>query len=296
MQGWLLLERLALQILLFTLVDVGCTATKIAAEICKKEPLSAHALILLQVRHSAEPAGARNRSNIAKMVAKEEAQLDAMAAEMMIAQDGTTPAFSDQIDLPHSGFQAAPGEYETRLDGTPALEGGANHMLLGTSHQFAPMSFSQTTAAVVTAAPPGVATSISSGDQAGVDSCSPSCEHGHGLCRNGICLCRTPYIGATCRDVDLRAIRHLAALRSVKVLTSDPATAFLLLEDVPLLLATLAVTLCVVAAVLLATFFAHVYFKINEKGDDVFGGEEALAQEDFHEAWWHAKKKQKDLS
>lgn len=282
------MERLALHVLSWTLMDVECTAAHVEYA-CTKELLSSNVLILLQVRRSAEVAGGRR--NLTKAIAEEEAQLDAMAADMMVSEEQMTPPVSglDHVELTHPGFQTSPGVYEARLEPAHPLDGGPNNMLVNAPHAFAPLSFSQATAAIVTTAP--AVTSLSSGDQAGVDSCSPECEQGHGICRNAICLCKTPYIGEACRDIDLRAIKQLAAVRGVKMLTSDPAKVFLLLEEVPIVLAMLVVTLCVVAAVLLATFFAHVYLKINEGNDDTFGAEEAWAQEDFHEAWWHSRKK-----
>jgi len=281
--GWLLAEGLVLHCVFWTLVDVGCSAANV--DVCTKDQASANALLLLQVRRSAEIDGGRR--NLAKTVAEEEAQLDAMASEMSLSNIGTAPSAAgfDRMDLSPPGIQKASGVYEERVEKATPLDGDPSTMV-DTARGFAPISVLESIA-LATTAPPNADTQP--GEES--DSCSPSCEAGHGLCRNGVCLCRSPYIGETCKDVDLRATRHLAAVRSVKMLTSDPAWAFLLLSEVPLVLATLVVTLCAVGAMLLATFCAHVYFNINAKNNDAFGAEETLAQEDFHEAWLRGKKK-----
>jgi hypothetical protein len=252
-------------------------------------------LSLLQVSRSPEA-----HRNLAQVVAEEEAQLDAMASEMSPNQgdsEATLSAKFDRTDTQQAemskGFWTAPGVYETKLDTVSTVSSASDSTLVDTMQSFAPISFASSSV-VVTAAPPAVVTK-SSGVAAAQGTCNPSCESGHGLCHNGICLCRSPYIGETCRDIDLRATRHLAAIRSVKMLTTDPGTAFLLLSEVPIMLAILVITLCVIAAVLFATFIAHVYFNINAKSDNDFEAEEQLAQEDFHEAWLRDKKKHKHL-
>lgn len=259
-------------------------------DVCKKDQQSANALSLLQVSHSAETNGAHR--SLAQVVAEEEAQLDAMASEMSSSDEGqTTSAQLDSVGIHQPDFQTAPGVYETRLETLSTVDGAADDILADNAQpkSFAPVTFSEYTAAKVTAAPPSVVAKPS-GVGAGDDTCDPACDHGHGLCHNGICLCRSPYIGETCQDVDLRATRHLAAVRSVKMLTSNPGAIFMLLSEVPLMLAMLVVILGVAAAVLFATFCAHVFLNINEKSDDTFAEEENIPQEGFHEAWLRGKK------
>lgn len=268
----------------WTLARVGFSEG--SNEICVEEQTPVNALFLLQVRSSPETAGGGR--NLAQVVAEEERQLDAMAAEMSNNEEGTAASTAglDPIDLQQANMQTMTGVYETKLDSRFASDPASKLMTKG----FAPVSFSEYHAvpaktALVDAAP---------GNSGNL--CNPPCEHGHGLCHNGFCLCRSPYIGETCADVDLRASRHMAAVRSVNMLTNDPATTFLLLSEVPLLLAMLLVTLCVAAAVFLATFLAHVYFQINRKNQDAFEAEENLADEDFHEAWLREKNKHKAAS
>jgi len=278
MQGQLLLHRLAYGFV-WTLASVGFGEG--SSEVCVKDQTPVNALFLLQVRSSPETAGSGR--NLAQVVAEEERQLDAMAAEMSKDDEGTavSTAGLDAID------QTMTGVYETKLEprlaSNPASEGSA-------TKGFAPLSFSEYHAVASKTALPDAAPRTSG------DSCDPPCEHGHGLCHNGFCLCRSPYIGETCADVDLRASRHMAAVRSVNMLTSDPNATFLLLSEVPLLLAMILVTLCVAAAVLLATFFAHVYFQINRKHQNAFEAEEATTDEDYHEAWLREKSKHKAAS
>jgi hypothetical protein len=282
MQGKFPVHRLALNGLLWTLAGVGCSADCASStDVCVKDQTSGNALSLLQVRRSAEAGSGSDRRKLAQVVAEEERQLDALASEMATGDEVTmvSGATPDQIDLQRQTMKTEPGIYETRLQQIPTSDGDAESTV-GATKGFAPVSFSEYHAEPATTGVPDIAAQESG------DSCSPPCKDGHGLCHLGFCLCRSPYIGETCRDVDLRASRHLAAVRSVKMLTSDPATTLMLLSEVPLMLALLLVTLCVAAAVLLATFIAHVYFNINEKRDDAFGADQTLAQEDYHEAWF----------
>lgn len=295
MLSQLLLHKLVLYGLLWKLVNVESSSASV--DVCTKDQPSENALVLLQVRSSAEAVS--DRRDLAKVVAEEEKQLDAMAAEMSFGGEGPTPSAArfNRVDLHQpglktaSGIYAAPGIYETRLDQASSFDSGPENSNVAATQGFAPVSFSEYqyhTEAVTIA--PAASVSSSSHAKAAGDSCNPPCVHGHGVCHNSICLCRSPYIGDSCRDVDLRATRHLAAVRSVKMITSDPATTFMLLSEVPIVLAMLVVTLCIVAAVLLATFFAHVYFNISENKNDTFGAEETLTQEDYHEAWLRGKK------
>eukprot|EP00746_Dinoflagellata_sp_MGD_P160989 gnl/MRDRNA2_/MRDRNA2_87987_c0_seq1.p1 gnl/MRDRNA2_/MRDRNA2_87987_c0~~gnl/MRDRNA2_/MRDRNA2_87987_c0_seq1.p1 ORF type:complete len:287 (-),score=60.05 gnl/MRDRNA2_/MRDRNA2_87987_c0_seq1:58-918(-) len=269
----------------WTLAFIGLSEG--SGEVCVKDPSPVNALFLLQVRTSPETAGGGR--SLSQVVAEEERQLDAMAAEMSNNDEGTAVSVSrlDPIDLQQASMQTMTGVYETKLDPKFVLDGVSESTV---TSALAPISFSEYHKV------PAKTVLVDAAPENSGNLCDPPCEHGHGLCHNGFCLCRSPYIGETCADVDLRASRHMAAVRSVNMLTSDPATTFLLLSEVPLLLAMLLVTLCVAAAVLLATFLAHVYFQINRKNQDAFEAEETVAEEDYHEAWLREKFKHKAAS
>lgn len=113
-------------------------------------------------------------------------------------------------------------------------------------------------------------------------SCMPPCQQGRGLCTNGVCLCRSPFIGPVCSEVDLRAMRNARAVGAVGKWAGVHAATVIVSLHIPVPLAAVLWTLATVLSAVSAAVCCRprkghrAFSQVAEAGED---------ENNKHEAW-----------